>query len=582
VSFVAREIAGDPLTESTAVTSTVQINKAPILNNSVDMLLDPIVENDPPGNGNTVASLIASTGVDLITDPDLTDPEGIAVIEVGNTNGNWQYSTNGGSPWTDFGNVEDSLAVLIDPSIVVRFVPNANYSGLANFVYRAWDQTGTETSGQIADTSLNGGSTAFSTATGLAKIEVTPANTNNPPVITIAANTIAEFTEGKGPVVVAGPALQISDADKNLVSASVFFKDLTIFDRDVLNATTNGTGIMASYESTTGILSLIGEATVSDYQAVLRSVTFDNLSQDPALNIRNIGFVVNDGRNSNEAIGIVHVEGVNDPPLLDLNGEASGFDNTVIFDKDDSGKGGSIPLASALQIQDVDDTSLIGAKVFIQNRPDGLLEALSANTNGTNITPTYSDGNRIIEFSGQDSLISYEKVLRSVTYSNSSPRAARATREVLFSVEDAYSGSAAPIANVIVVPQYVLLPIIAHQENDKELIEEPNDSCDEAVHITVNADYQFGADDMQDWFSFTLQNSASVKVELTEFAPVDGQLAVGTGECGSLELIKHNGDSKTNKLVDLGVLNTGRYFVLVTNDGPTNLDKPYKLRVSVN
>ena len=588
----------DPVGVSLPATSHVAIdpdNYAPKLYvdpRPTPLILDPIRENDQAPPGNKVETLISSAeatyGIDLITDPDVNDPEGIAVIEVGDTNGTWEYSIDSRITWKEFGSVKDSSARLLDLSAYVRFVPKPNFSGGSTFVFRAWDHTTTKTSGDEADASINGGTTAFSKTTEDANIEVKAANANYPPVVTIAENTIVEFIEGQGPVIVAGPALQIVDVDNEfLQSATATIKNLALNEPDVLKAITNGTGIVEDYDSVTGTLTLSGEATVSDYQTVLRSVTFDNLSQDPAVDvrkIRNIGFAVNDGIDlSNEAIGMVQVEAVNDPPLLDLNGEGSGFDNTVFFDKDDSGKGGSVPLASALQVQDVDDTSLTGAKVYLQNRPDGLFEALSAdNTTGTNISAMHSDGSGVIEFSGQDSLMAYEKVLRSVTYTNRSPRADRATREVLFSVEDASSGSGTAIANVIVLPQYVLLPFIVHQENDKALIEEPNDSCDEAVSIAANTDYHFGADDVQDWFSFTLQNSASVKVELAEFAPVDGQLAVGKGECGSLELIKHNGDSKTSKMVDLGVLEAGRYFVLVTNDGPTNLDEPYKLRVSVN
>lgn len=593
VEFTISDQGGTSLPATSYV--TIADNYAPKLYVDPDdplretpLVLDPIRENDQEPPGNRVGTLISSAettyGIDLITDPDVTDPEGIAVISADDANGSWEYSIDSGANWKDFGSVSNTSARLLDPTAYVRFVPNPSYIGSASFLFRAWDQSNNISSGEREDASSNGGTTAFSSETESANIKVKAADANYPPVVTIAANTIVEFIEGQGPVIVAGPALQIVDVDnENLQSATVIVKGLTLNEPDVLNAKSNGTGIIVDYDPATGTLVLSGNATVSDYQAVLRSATFDNLSQDPTVNIRNIGFVVNDGIDpSNEAIGMVQVEAVNDPPLLDLNGEGSGIDNIVIFDNDDSGNGGSVPLANALQLQDVDNTSLIGARVYLQNRPDGLLEALSADTTGTNIKATPSDGDRVIEFSGLDSLLAYEEVLRSVTYTNRSPSADRAKREVLFSVEDASSGSATAITEVIVLPQYILLPFIVHQENNQELIEEPNDSCDEAVQIIVNTDYQFGADDVNDWFSFTLLESASVKVELNEFAPLDGQLAAGKGNCTSLELINHNGDSKTSKIVDLGLLEAGRYYILVTNDGPTSLDDPYKLRVIAN
>ena len=55
----------------------------------------------------------------------------------------------------------------------MRFVPNVNWSGTVSngLTFRAWDQT-TGTAGGTADTTTNGGSTAFSTATASASITV--------------------------------------------------------------------------------------------------------------------------------------------------------------------------------------------------------------------------------------------------------------------------------------------------------------------------------------------------------------------------------------------------------------------------
>ncbi len=76
-------------------------------------------------------------------------------------------------------------------------MPNADWNGTANITFRAWDQT-TGTAGSTADSTINGGTSAFSTATASPSIIINPVN--DAPVITsngggaTAAISIAENT----------------------------------------------------------------------------------------------------------------------------------------------------------------------------------------------------------------------------------------------------------------------------------------------------------------------------------------------------------------------------------------------------
>ena len=112
---------------------------------------------------------------------------GIAVTAVDNSNGTWQYSTNGGTTWNAFGSPTDASARLLaaDANTYVRFVPNANWNGTvaAGITFRAWDQS-SGAAGNAADASTNGGTSAFSSATASAAITVNavndaPVGTNN-------------------------------------------------------------------------------------------------------------------------------------------------------------------------------------------------------------------------------------------------------------------------------------------------------------------------------------------------------------------------------------------------------------------
>jgi|GEM_PF-2589188 len=153
------------------------VNDAPVLDNTGDMSLTAISEDATGGAGNTVASIIASAGGDRITDVDAGASEGIALTAVDTSHGTWQYSTNGGTDWTNVGAVAGTNALLLRDTDLLRFQPDANWNGtLASaLTFRAWDQT-SGAAGTCVDASTNGGSTAFSAATETASLVVNPVN----------------------------------------------------------------------------------------------------------------------------------------------------------------------------------------------------------------------------------------------------------------------------------------------------------------------------------------------------------------------------------------------------------------------
>ncbi len=164
-------------TASASITVTA-VNDAPVLDDSGTMTLTTITEDETTNGGQTVASIIASAGGDRITDVDSGAVEGIAITSLNSGNGTWQYSINNGSSWSDIGTVSDTSALLLRSTDLVRFVPDAMNATTGSITFRAWDQTGA-TAGQQGikvNTTTNGGSTAFSTATETASITVTAVN----------------------------------------------------------------------------------------------------------------------------------------------------------------------------------------------------------------------------------------------------------------------------------------------------------------------------------------------------------------------------------------------------------------------
>src|SRR6185503_10110447 len=108
----------------------------------------------------------------------------------------------------------------------------------------------------------------------------------------------------------------------NLASAAV-----TLTNRpdgnavESLAATTTGTTIIATYTTATGVLSLTGSDTLAHYQQVIRSVTYNNTSQNPNTANRIVNFVVNDGSvSSATAVDTITVVSVNDAPVVVVSG----------------------------------------------------------------------------------------------------------------------------------------------------------------------------------------------------------------------------------------------------------------------
>jgi Ca2+-binding RTX toxin-like protein len=171
-------------------------NSAPILADTA-VTFNPILEDAvlPTGAVGTLISNLAAIGTN-ITDPDTGAVAGIAITAADTTNGNWFYSTNGGTNWNALGLVSNTNARLLAANANTRlyFQPSPNYNGTVTngITFRAWDQT-SGTNGSTADTTNNGGFYGFSTATDTAAITVNPVN-DKPSFTNLGNQTLTSWT----------------------------------------------------------------------------------------------------------------------------------------------------------------------------------------------------------------------------------------------------------------------------------------------------------------------------------------------------------------------------------------------------
>ena len=91
------------------------------------------------------------------------------------------------------------------------------------------------------------------------------------------------------PVLIA-PALTITDAANQTISSAYVQIGTGFVSAEDRLSCTNAFGITSNYNQTYGVLYLSGEATTSQYQSVLRSVLYNNISGTPTLGNRQIIF----------------------------------------------------------------------------------------------------------------------------------------------------------------------------------------------------------------------------------------------------------------------------------------------------
>lgn len=159
---------------ATVTINVTSVNDAPTLNNGTAVTL-PTTNEDATSSATTVSSILTSANVH---DVDLGAAYGMAITSI-SANGTWQYSTDG-TTWTNFGSLSSAHALLLNSSSQVRYVPDGMNGEIATFSFIAWDQsTGTASTNiapSFADASITGGTTAYSSSSATASINVTSVN----------------------------------------------------------------------------------------------------------------------------------------------------------------------------------------------------------------------------------------------------------------------------------------------------------------------------------------------------------------------------------------------------------------------
>jgi hypothetical protein len=322
--------------------------------------------------------------------------------------------------------------------------------------------------------------------------------TNDAPVIT-NSNGSTGFTEGNNiastPVVI-DSALSLTDVDNTtLASATVSIGSGFQSAEDVLSFTNNPAtmgNIIASYASGTGVLNLTSSghtATLAQWQAALRSVTYTDSSETPNIATRTISFTVNDGsQGSVTSTKTVSVTNVNDTPLAVTTG------GSTVFVESASAASTPVVVDSGINLSDVDSTTLASAKVSITGQFHSSEDALSfTNTPSTmgNISASYNASTGVLSLGSAGAtatLAQWQAALRSVTYSDSSDNPDTNPRTITFVVNDGHSDSAA-VTKTITVTASNDAPVAASSNGATEFTPGNNTASTPVIvdsQLTVN------------------------------------------------------------------------------------------------
>ncbi|WP_145391305.1 cadherin-like domain-containing protein [Stieleria neptunia] len=267
----------------------------------------------PEGSvGNTVTTAMLET-----TDVDNTDSQLVYTVDAGPTNGTL-YRVGVAL------NVSDTFTQAdIDAGLIT------------------YDHDGSQTSSDSFDFTVNDGAGTMTSST----FSWTISNVNDAPLeASIEGSTLA-YTENDGAVAITA-TLALSDVDDtNLESAVVQITGNYANGQDVLTFVDQN-GISGVWNAGSGRLTLTGTATLAQYEAALRSITYTNTSDNPSTSTRTVAFTVNDGDvDSNTQTRDISVASINDDPT-----NAGGLPSDITVTEDISS---NVDL-SALNLADLD------------------------------------------------------------------------------------------------------------------------------------------------------------------------------------------------------------------------------------
>ena len=214
------------------------------------------------------------------------------------------------------------------------------------------------------------------------------------------------------------------------------------------------------------VIRLAQTATLEQVNRVLEAIRYEHTGDTPPAGTRAYTITVSDGNNqqaggnaggpgtlSASINGAITIVQANDPPLVDLNGDAAGTDHAVTWIEAANGPHGALVIVPDAFLEDTDNANLVSMSVTIGGVKDGNHEVLTIGGHalalGTDVAGLEVGGLRLDYDSASGtmrfvpaegataSLASVQALLKGITYNNLSDDPTAGARTISIEVVDA-------------------------------------------------------------------------------------------------------------------------------------------------
>ncbi|BAY22680.1 hypothetical protein NIES2100_24430 [Calothrix sp. NIES-2100] len=420
------------------------------------------------------------------------------------------------------------------------YTPNTGFKGIDTFSYKANDAMSTTgyayADSNIATVTLNVGNegpTITLPSTNPSYIENAPAIFIDPNATVVDFDS-QDFDTGKLTVRLSNGAtaddrLSIQTTTTNLIQVS---NNIIYYNTSWIGNFTGGIGTqdLAIY--------LNYKATPTAVQALLRSITYANVSENPATTPRTVSFVLTDGDGgtSSTVLKTINVTAVNDAPVISLPGTNPTYTENAP----------AIFISPSATVTDFDsqdfDTGKLTVRLSNGGTADDRLIVQSSTTNqiqvndtsilyNTSLIGSFTGGigtqDLVINLTSKATSAAVQALLRSISYANVSENPSTTLRTVSFVLTDGDGGTSSTVLKTINVTAVNDAPFISLPGTNPTYTENaPAILIDSAATV---ADF-----DSQDF------DTGKLTVRLSNGGTADDRLIVQSSTTNQIEILSDN------------------------------------------
>lgn len=479
-----------------------------------DVNMPAVLEDTEDPAGATVLDIFTDAVIDPDNDPNDGDNQADVlggVVVVGNASkpeqGKWEYSVDGGDNWKEIGEVSSDHGLVLDAATKLRFVPAADYATTGaeptpgaltvHAIDSSYDDDYSDATGDIYLDTTTGFDPIGPISQGTAKLVTKVTEVNDAPVLLnpeTAAPVLTGITENDvnnagnlvSDLVLASRDGTVPDGETKSVFSDIDFgTNGANAGVAIYNLSNDGLGGGHWEYSINGGTSWTDVGTVSETQALLLSsndkirfvpdekngteASFDYYLWDGEKH--NHGTKANVATRGGEsafsqggASATIDVESVDDAPVVDLGGNASGTGHSTDY----LVRGPAVKVAAdGMTITDVDlpaeanvltKATIEITKGAVDNSFGTIYETVSSSFGGTMGPLTITgNGTALLTITGAGTLADYEAAIKSVTYKNANPSAFQGEREVTVKV---FEGAGVEVSSSVTKIDNVWAPAV--------------------------------------------------------------------------------------------------------------------------